>query len=118
MHIQLIPRHVFRYGDVELPYGWSVRVYEDESDSEPVARCEVHAVGRRGIVYSIHGSGFYTAFESFLQQARDLGLETVEGYVSRAHMRLLQRLYGDRVTHTHVGETDLGTRWPWVVVRV
>lgn len=119
MYVRLIPREVFKYGDQEFVTGWSVRVHEDETDSEPVASCQARLVGDRGLIYGIQGSGFYQAFDEFMQKARELGMKTVEGYVSRAHVRLLTRQFGaDRVRVTHVGEPTEGFRWPWVVVSV
>lgn len=103
------------------PRQFSVRVY-DQDDVNYDSSCQVFRYGDRGFMYSINGDhGFYKmwvkpgALTSLLAQ---LKVRTLEGYVTRAHARLMRlALRGvGRVEIVHEGGMA-GREMVWVCVR-
>ena len=68
----------------------SAAVYlSDPDDYDASAQIALYA--DRAWVLAIAGSGFYLAFPALLARLRAEGVRVVEGYVRRAHYRLLPR---------------------------
>lgn len=118
MHIELEPRDIFRYGSRDFPLGLSVRVYDYRGGTDPSATAQVKLVGRRALIYSVQGKAFYTAIHEFAAEALKWRVDTLEGYATEAHARLLRRVFGrDRVEIESRG-TMAGRPMPWVVVHI
>ena len=68
----------------------SAAVYlSDPDDYDASAQIALYA--DRAWVFAIAGAGFYLAFPALLARLRAEGVRVVEGYVRRAHYRLLAR---------------------------
>lgn len=68
----------------------SAAVYLSDPDDYD-ASAQVALYADRAWVFAIAGAGFYLAFPQLLARLRTEGVRVVEGYVRRAHYRLLAR---------------------------
>jgi hypothetical protein len=86
-------RHPGKLGEprVELfPRLVTAAVYlSDPDDYDASAQIALYA--DRAWIFAIAGAGFYLAFPELLARLRAEGVRVVEGYVRRAHYRLLAR---------------------------
>ena len=67
--------------------------------NEGKSSCLIFKYGPKGIMWNIVGNGFYTATYDQLKQVYiDLNIQTLEGYISIAHVRLMTRALRDKAT--------------------
>ena len=82
---------------------------------------QVVRYGDRGFAYSISNPGFYDAMAGDRLLApimRDLGVRTLEGYVTPAHARLMAIAFRQQADVQITGEGEMqGHNMCWVVVR-
>jgi hypothetical protein len=136
---------VFIYGDRALIFGhvqlsqaminrFGLRVIERALNPVPVllslyifgrdgvnytSSAQVLKDGNRGLMYTIHGTGFYDALQTDLPAVMaDLDVSSLEGYVVAGHNRLMQRALRrvGSVEMTDRGRMN-GHEMDWVVVR-
>jgi hypothetical protein len=77
----------------------SVRIYLDYKEANGEIRksddydaaCSIFIYGYRGLIYNVHGKGFYLAVEALVKDARVYGIKTLEGYVLKPHARLIKK---------------------------
>jgi hypothetical protein len=77
----------------------SVRIYLDHIDEEGIQRktdnydavCSIFFYGPRAFLYNINGGGFYLGIAKLLEAVKSYGAHTIEGYVVKAHARLVKR---------------------------
>lgn len=80
------------------PHSVHLRIYLDhevdghtrKSDNYD-AECVLDLYGPRGIIWGVHGDGFYLALWALVKEAEQYGVSTLSGYVRPSHLRLLKR---------------------------
>ncbi len=96
----------------------SVIVFEDQADINYCASCQVFLYGDVGLMYGINGVKFYELMaEQGPQVMAELGVKTLEGYVTKAHARLM-RIAVKRVADVTVRHEGMMAGHPmvWVVI--
>lgn len=101
------------------PRQFSIRVYQNEGDEAYIASSQVFAYGDRAFLYSINGAGFYSALPQILDQLGRLKFTSIDGYVGKAHARLLRmQLRGNPEWELSVGTEGIldGHKLSWITV--
>lgn len=85
------------------------------------ASCSVFRYGDRGFIYGLNGRAFYAYFGQpgkVTEVMAELGVRTLEGYVTAAHERAMRTglRRSATVERTHEGTMD-GRPMVWIVVR-
>jgi hypothetical protein len=97
------------------PTAYAIRVYEDSSD-QYVAVAQARIYGDRCWISSISSPKFFTVGTELLFKAMDeLGVLTLEGYMSRVMSRALRMSLKSLVTISHKG-TCAGREMDWIIV--
>lgn len=107
MHFKVIPRQD------------TVLVFDDGDPLNYVASCQVWKYGDKGIMHTINGNRFYELMAELGGDVLErLGVETLEGYVTPAHARLM-RIALKRVATVSVAHRGrmAGHDMVWVVIR-
>ena len=104
-----------------LPRQYSVVVFDEHAPVNYVASCQVFVYGDVGCMYTINGKRFYDALADRVtvqNLMRDLGVKTLEGYVTPAHSRLMKFALRRAATveEVHTGMMA-GHEMVWVRVR-
>ena len=99
------------------PTQYRVRMYLGHSNNYDLS-CQIFVYGDRGFVYSITGTspGVYREINSWLSAMfEETGVETLEGYVTDAHVKLFKR--SDFDVSVPCRGIMAKREMPWIVVR-
>lgn len=96
----------------------SVLVF-DKDEINYTASCQVFTYGDVGLMYGINGRKFYELMaEQGPQVMEQLGVKSLEGYITKAHARLM-RIALKKVATLDIAHTGMcaGHEMVWVVIR-
>lgn len=69
----------------------SVVLFKEPGDVNYIASCQVFIYGDVGLMYSINGSSFYDYWkDNFSKLLKELNVTSFQGYVTKAHARLMK----------------------------
>lgn len=105
-----------------IPRQYSVVVFDGPDSVNYVSSCQVFRYGDVGCMYTINGGRFYDALadRAMLETLMgNMGVSTLEGYVTKSHARLMRIMLRDSATVEirHTGQMA-GHEMVWVVVRL
>ena len=102
------------------PKLFQIRMYGEGKADNYIGSCQVFTYGDRAFLFSITGEeeGIYKALPLACEEIFALGVRTLEGYVTDAHVRLFRRALLGKGFEIAVASRGImaGREMPWVVV--
>lgn len=74
------------------PRQFSIRIYDEHSDTDYIASAQLFSYGDRCSIYAICGPEFYSVLPQFMEAVENEGIVFIDGYVSKAHFRLIRMM--------------------------
>lgn len=97
---------------------FSIRIYDPDEPLKYSATAQIGCYGPRGWIWGIHGASFYRDVESIIEHCRAYGLDTLSGYVSSAHARLLRLRLPNMEIAAEPEEVVWGHVLQWVTIHI
>lgn len=97
----------------------SVLIFKDHSEINYVSSCQIFTYGDVGIMYGINGHQFYELMsKQGLDVMNEIGVTTLQGYVTAKHARLMRMALRDiaTVTEAHRGMMA-GHEMIWMIIK-